>query len=159
METKEIFTQLDDLMPLFRERLAAGRKVKFSPRGTSMLPMLRQGKDTVILSPLPEKLKKYDLPLYQRRDGKYILHRVVEAGQTYTCIGDNQFIFEHGLTHDQMIALVTGFTRCGREYTVEDWRYRLYCRFWHHSRSFRHFCRRAFGWLRRHLALQKREQI
>lgn len=151
METKTFFTQLDNLMPLFRERLAAGQKVKFSPRGISMLPMLRQGIDTVTLSPLPDRLKKYDLPLYQRRDGKYILHRIVEVEDTYTCIGDNQFVYETGLTHDQMIALVTSFTRGEKQYSVTDWRYQIYCRIWHHSRKLRHFCRRAKSWLRRHM--------
>lgn len=151
METREVFTQLDNLMPLFRERLAAGQKVKFSPRGISMLPMLRQGIDTVTLSSLPDKLQKYDLPLYQRSDGKYILHRIVEAGDTYTCIGDNQFVYEYGVTHDQMIAVVSSFTRGKREYSVTDSRYRLYCRFWHHSRKLRHFCRWTLGWLRRHM--------
>jgi len=151
METKEIFTQLDNLMPLIRERLAAGQKVKFSPRGTSMLPMLRQGIDTVTLSPIPERLKKYDLPLYQRADGHYVLHRVVKAGETYTCIGDNQFVYESGLTHRQMIALVSSFTRGAREYSVDDWRYRLYCCFWHNSRGLRHLYRRGRNWIRRHL--------
>lgn len=151
METKEVFMQLEDLMPLFRERLDAGQKVRFSPRGISMLPMLRQGIDTVTLSPLPEKLKKYDLPLYRRPDGHYVLHRVVEAGETYTCVGDNQFVYEPGLTHDQMIAVVCRFSRGNREYSVSDWRYWLYCRIWHHSRPMRHFYRRAKGWLRRHL--------
>ena len=141
---------MDSLMPLMKELLASGKDVSFSPMGISMLPMLRQGIDTVTLSPLPEKLKKYDLPLYQRLDGKYILHRVVEAGDTYTCIGDNQFVYETGLTHDQMIALVTGFSRGDREYSVTDWRYRLYCRLWDHSRPVRHFCHRAKGWLKRH---------
>lgn len=150
METKEIFTKLDNLMPLFREQLAAGQKIKFSPRGISMLPMLRQGMDNVILSPLPEKLRKYDLPLYQRKDGKYILHRVVEVGDTYTCIGDNQFTYEYGLTHDQMIALVTSFTRGAREYNVNHWGYQLYCRLWHYSRPVRLFWRRGLGWIRRH---------
>ena len=151
METREIYTQLDDLMPLLRERLAVGQKVKFSPRGTSMLPMLRQGIDTVTLSPLPEKLKKYDLPLYRRKNGQYVLHRVVKAGETYTCIGDNQFLSEPGLSHDQMIAVVSSFTRGSKSYSVADWRYRLYCRLWHFSRKLRRFCLRVIGWLRRHL--------
>lgn len=138
-------------MPLIRERLDAGGTVRFSPMGISMMPMLRQGIDTVTVSPLPEKLQKYDLPLYQRTDGKYILHRIVEAGDTYTCIGDNQFVYETGLTHDRMIAVVSSFTRSSREYLVTDWRYQLYCRFWHHSRSIRYFCRRAADWLRRHI--------
>lgn len=116
-----------------------------------MLPMLRQGIDSVVLSPLPEKLKKYDLPLYQRDDGKYILHRIVGVGETYTCIGDNQFELEQGVRHDQMIALVTAFYRGEKRYSVSHWRYRLYCRFWHHSRGIRHVWRRGKGWLKRHL--------
>lgn len=143
--------RLEQLMPLIRETLSAGKTVKFSPRGISMLPMLRQGIDSVVLSPMPEKLCKYDLPLYQREDGHYVLHRVVKAGPTYTCIGDNQFEFEPGLRHDQMIAVVTAFTRGDRVIPVTDVRYRLYCRFWHHTRSLRHFWRRAKGWIRRHL--------
>lgn len=149
METKEHSVKLDQLMPLFRERLDAGQKVKFSPRGTSMLPMIRQGVDTVTLAQLPEKLKKYDLPLYQRRDGQYVLHRIVETGKTYTCIGDGQYVSEKGLTHQQMIAVVTGFTRGQKEYSVTDWRYRLYCRVWHYSRPVRGFLDRCLGWLRR----------
>ena len=143
--------RLEDLMPLIREQLAAGKTVRFSPRGTSMLPMLRQGKDQVVLSPLPEKLKKYDLPLYQRKNGQFVLHRIVGVGDTYTCLGDNQFDTEPGLGHDQMIALVTAFTRNGREIPVTAWHYRLYCRLWYHSRSIRRFYRRGINWLRRHL--------
>ena len=138
-------------MPLFREQQEAGRNVRFSPMGISMLPMLRQGIDTVTLSPLPEKLRKYDLPLYRRDNGKYVLHRIVEAEDTYTCIGDNQFEKETGLRHDQMIAVVTSFSRGDREIPVTALSYRLYCRIWHYSRPFRHFIRRGKGWLRRHL--------
>ena len=151
MENRECFTQLDTLMPLFRERLVAGQRVRFSPHGISMLPMLRQGKDSVTLSPVPEVLKKYDLPLYQRADGSYILHRVISVGETYTCMGDNQFVPEPGLKHAQMIAVVTAFTRGDREIRVTDWRYRLYCRFWHGSRPVRYLWRRGKNWIRRHL--------
>ena len=98
-------------MPLIQERLAAGDRVSFYPRGTSMLPMLRQGRDSVELSPLPQKLKKYDLPMYRRDNGQFVLHRVVAVSDSCTCMGDNQFEPEPGLRHDQMIALVTAFTR------------------------------------------------
>lgn len=148
----EYQVRLDDLMPLFREQLDAGKTVKFSPRGISMLPMLRQGIDSVVLSPVPETLKKYDLPLYQRDDGKYILHRIVEVGETYTCIGDNQFDYETGVRHDQIIAVVTAFTRGQQMHSVNEFPYRLYCRVWHHSRSIRHFWRRGIGWLKRKFA-------
>ena len=73
--------RLDDLMPVIRERLEAGETVEFMPRGVSMLPLLRQGRDAVVLSPLPERLRKYDVVLYRRRNGQYVLHRIVECGR------------------------------------------------------------------------------
>ena len=149
MQTVEYQTSMAELMPLFLEQLSAGKTVKFSPRGISMLPMLRQGKDSVVLSPLPERLKKYDLPLYRRDNGQYVLHRIVEAGDTYTCVGDNQFALETGLRHDQMIALVTAFDRGEKSCSVNEWQYKLYCRIWHFSRPVRHFWRRGIGFLRR----------
>ena len=151
MTVTEYEIRLDDLMPLFREQLAAGKSVQFSPKGISMLPMLRQEKDSVVLSPVPSHLKKYDLPLYRRDDGRYVLHRVVGVGQTYTCMGDNQFEEETGLRHDQMIGLVTAFYRGNRRITVTDPIYWIYCRIWQYSRPARHFWRRGIGWLKRHL--------
>ena len=131
--------RLDDLMPLIRESLQDGRSVVFSPRGTSMLPLLRQGIDSVRLAPLSGKLKKYDLPLYQRTGGQYVLHRIVDVGDTYTCIGDNQFQFEHNVRHEQMIAVVSHVIRGKRVISVSSFGYRMYCRYWHHSRSMRRF--------------------
>ena len=142
---------LDDIMPIIREQLAAGERVKFSPRGISMLPMLRPETDSVVLSPLPQTLKKYDLPLYRRQDGSYILHRIIEVGETYTCMGDNQFTKEPGIRKEQMIALVTGFYRNRRFHSVEEPLYRFYCKFWYYSRPLRHFWHRGIGFLRRKL--------
>ncbi len=148
--------KLDAAMPMIRSCLERGQSVTFSPKGISMLPMLRQGRDQVTLSPITGPLKKYDLPLYQRRDGTYVLHRVLKTGETYTCIGDNQFVYEPGLGPDQMIAVVTAFTRDGKPHSVNALSYRLYCRYWHYSRPVRHFLRRVINRIRR-LALGKKE--
>lgn len=142
---------LEELMPLMQERLNAGQRIRFAPRGTSMLPMLRPGRDQVELSPAPERLAKYDLPLYRRDDGTYILHRIAAVGETYSCAGDNQFQTEHGVRRDQIIAVVTSFNRGGREYSVDDAGYQLYCRFWHHTRGVRRFLGRAVRWIRRQI--------
>ena len=133
----QLEVSLEQMMPLFRKQLEQGGRVRFGPKGTSMMPMLRQGTDTVELAPLPEKLKKYDLPLYQRDDGQYVLHRIVKAGDTYTCIGDNQFQLEHGVRPDQMIAVVSAFYRDQTRWEVTAWQYWLYCRYWHYSRPIR----------------------
>ena len=129
--------RLEQLMPLIRERLEAGHSARFTPQGTSMRPTILGGRDQVILSPLPEKLKTYDLPLYQRDNGQYVLHRIVKVGETYTCIGDNQFLYEPGVRHDQMIALASGFVRKGKTYSTSGTGYKIYCRLWHWSRPLR----------------------
>lgn len=144
-----IETHLETVITLICESLANGQSVCFSPMGISMLPMLRQGIDSVVLSPIPGKLKKYDLPLYQRENGKYVLHRVIRAGETYTLMGDNQFQEEPGIRQEQLLALVTGFYRGENYHSVNEPAYRLYCRLWHYSRPLRRFWCRGVNFLRR----------
>lgn len=152
----EIIVTLEAMMPLIRERLAAGQSVRIYPRGTSMLPMLVEGRDSVVLSPLPPKLKKYDLPLYRRTNGQFVLHRVVGVGETYTCLGDNQFALESGLTHDQMIAVVSSFTRKGRERSVTDLSYRVYRSLWFRSRHARRLWRSGLARVKKVVSLLRR---
>ena len=124
---------LDDLMPLIRERIEANQPVRIYPYGKSMLPMLREGRDSVVLSKV-QKIKKYDVILYQRENGHYILHRVVKVGDTYTCVGDNQFTLERGVPKDRIIAVCTSFTRKGKTCFPDSMRWRAYAVFWHYSR-------------------------
>ena len=126
-----------------QERLAAGESVQFTPRGTSMRPTILGGRDQVVLSPLPEKLKKYDLPFYRRDDGHFVLHRIVKVGKTYTCIGDNQFQYETGLRQDQMLAIATGFYRKGKFYDTSALGYKVYVRLWCWSRPVRYVINRC----------------
>ena len=140
---------MDRLFPLIEEKLAAGHSIHFSPGGISMLPTLREGKDTVVLSPLPNRLKKYDMVLYRRDNGQYVLHRIIKAGETYTCIGDNQFSLEEGLRKEQIIAIVTSFFRADRPIRVNNPIYQLYCRLWHYSRPLRRVVSGGINRLRR----------
>jgi len=123
-------------MPMIRQRLAEGGSVRIGPRGTSMLPLIRQGIDTVELSALPTRLKKYDLPLYRVGD-QYVLHRIVKVGKTYTCVGDNRLKLEKGLTQGQMIAVVTAVYRGEKRIDVSNFSYQCYCRLRYWSRPLR----------------------
>ena len=140
----------EELMPLIEERLAAGQTVRYLPfRGVSMLPMLRQGKDAVELSPLPQKLKKYDLPVYRYPSGKYVMHRVVAVREDhYLCLGDNTYEYET-IRHDQMIALVSAFRRGEKRISIESIPYRVYCRVWVFLYPLRKLAKRAKNFLRR----------
>lgn len=127
-----------DIMPQMQELLKEGKHISFPPRGTSMLPMLRQGIDTVELTAAPEKLKKYDIPFYLRDDGQYVLHRIVKVGDAYTCVGDNQFLLEYPVRHDQILAVACAFTRNGKRIPVTALFYRIYCILWCGSRPVRY---------------------
>ena len=95
-----------------------------------MLPMLRQGKDSVELSPLPEKLKKYDLPVYQYPSGKVVMHRIVDVKDDYyICLGDNLVKLET-IYPEQLIGLVTAFKRGERRIEVNAISYRIYSHIW-----------------------------
>lgn len=140
----------DELLPLIRERLEAGHKVRYLPFcGVSMLPLLRQGVDAVEIGPLPEKLKKYDLPVYRGRTGKYIMHRVVAVKDDhYVCLGDNTYIYEH-ICPEQMLGIVTTIQRGGKLIPVQSRTYRLYCRIWCAVYPLRKALHSVKLWLRR----------
>ncbi len=121
-----------DLYPVMKEILDHGGSFKLTVTGSSMFPFILGGRDQVTLSPLPDKLRKNDLPLYRRRDGAFVLHRIVrcEKDGTYTCCGDHQWILEPGLHREQMIAIATAYVRKGRELTNRNLWYRVYRRIW-----------------------------
>lgn len=121
--------RLADMWPFMKEQLDLGKTVRFAPRGTSMLPMLRQGIDTVVLKQAPDRLKKYDLPLYMRENGQFVLHRVVEVRkESYTMCGDNQCMREFCVKPENILAIAVGFYR-GEEYvSCDDPNYIKYCK-------------------------------
>ena len=83
--------------------------------GNSMSPFLVHGRDTVYLTPPPNRLKKGDMILYHRDSGSYVLHRICAAeGDTFCLIGDGQQEKEYGIRRDQVIALVTAVHRKGK---------------------------------------------
>lgn len=83
-----------------------------NPVGTSMLPLIRQDIDTVLLSKITTPLKKYDVVLFDRPDGKHVLHRIVKVRKnSFDICGDNQVRVEHGVTRDMIIARMEGVYR------------------------------------------------
>lgn len=81
-------------------------------KGTSMRPFLRNA-DFAYLIPLPRKLKRGDMVLYQRRNDQYVLHRIYKVlkNGNYLLLGDSQLEPEP-VEHSQLRAKVA-FVRCG----------------------------------------------
>ncbi len=138
---------LTELYPVMKEVLASGGEFSFIPGGDSMLPMLRNGLDLVSVVSPPPRLKKYDLPLYRREDGSFVLHRVIKLlPDGYTVRGDSQTLREH-VSPSQIVAVVSSFKRGEKTYTVKSFFYRLYCVLWVNlylpRRFILHFIRKA----------------
>ena len=137
----------------FEEYLAEHGSLTYSNVGTSMLPLLRQGRDLFTLEQKgPGRCRVGDVVLYRRPPDRYVLHRVVEVRpDDYVILGDNCLNREVGITDGDIVGVMTAFVRNGREHRVTDPGYRLYSSLWMRTEGLRVFLKRGRGWLRRHL--------
>ena len=99
--------------------------------GVSMWPMLRNRRDRVIIRPVESgRLSRYDLPLYQRPDGKFVLHRIIGVKEDHYVIrGDNTYVKEH-VPDAWIVGVMSEFYRGKRHITAESRRYRAYAAVW-----------------------------
>ncbi|MEG1432157.1 S24/S26 family peptidase [Eubacterium sp.] len=145
MRTKRI--QLAEMLPYMVEKLDAQGQVIFTVAGRSMMPTLRDRQDRACIVGAPDCLSKYDMPLYIRDSGQYVLHRVVKISidGTYVLRGDHQYFSEPGIRQDQIIGVVKGFWRGDHYISCQNPWYRLYCRIWWLFYPLRYVVLRARG--------------
>lgn len=145
---------MEELIKVIRLQLETAGQANLTVTGCSMLPMLRQYRDSVILTPVREQLKPGDIALYRREDGRYVLHRVIAVmPEGYCFCGDNQAEKEF-VPDSQLIALVVAYSRDGKKHTLESLRYRFYRWCWvrlFFMRKYYIALRRRLGCLRRRL--------
>ena len=135
---------INEMVPILKEQIEIGGKVSFTPKGISMLPLFRNNMDTVTLIKPKFPLKKYSIAFYQRENGQYVLHRVVKCEEQYYVMrGDNQYINEKCIKEEQIIAVVSEFTRKGKHYKITDKSYRVYCVLWTNTIWFRKCYKKA----------------
>lgn len=115
----------------FEEQLEKNGKLIYTNRGDSMMPLIKQGRDLLIIEPVHGRLKKYDVPLYKRDSGQYVLHRILEVRKNdYVICGDNRWLKEYGIRDRHIIGILTAVVRNGREISVNDRNYKLYVHLW-----------------------------
>lgn len=143
---------MEQIAQLMEEVFAQGGAFRFRPTGRSMLPMLRERRDTVLLcSPAERPPQKYDVVLYRRSNGQFWLHRIVgrEGGGGFSLCGDNQFRVERGVRPEQIAGVLIKFTRGEREIAVDSPLYRGYAAVWTACRPVRGAVMRGLHWARR----------
>lgn len=150
-EPKREPVDVSQLCELMDAVFAQGGVFRFAPTGGSMRPMLREKRDTVVLAPVREGVRKYDVILYRRADGQFVLHRVIrveKSGELVLC-GDAQVALERGIRPEQVRGVLVSFSREGREVSAKCVRYRVYAVLWVASRPARRVVRRVKRMFRR----------
>lgn len=106
---------LIDLLPTINETLNKGETFSFMPNGISMLPTIVGGRDPVTIKKPDSKLKKYDIILYRRKSGQFVLHRIVGVeDNSYILCGDNEARKEKNIPHECVIGVVTKYIQNGK---------------------------------------------
>ena len=136
----------------FEEEIERSGKIIYTNVGDSMMPLIKQGRDVLVISKPNGRLKRYDVPLYKRDSGQYVLHRILEVRENdYVICGDNRWKKEYGITDRHIIGVLTGMIRDGREIPVTDRKYRLYVHLWCDFFPVRAWMIRARQFLKRRL--------
>lgn len=136
-----------DIYENFEKALAETGEYVVQVRGESMYPMLRYRRDPVLIHPVEDELKRYDVAVYNRGDS-YVIHRILEVRpDCYVFRGDN-CTGKEIIPKSLVVGVVVGFwriprrsiTACrsdapgcsvsGRFVSVENRCYRIYSRVW-----------------------------
>lgn len=146
----------------FEDILRTQGKLVYTNTGTSMMPLLRQHRDLLIIAPPPSgRLRLWDIPLYKRDNGQYIMHRVLWVRKDdYVLCGDNRWTLEKGIADRHIVGVLEAVNRDGKviplrkgtEYGRVPLLYRIYVFLWcvffpiramflYLKAIFQHFCK------------------
>ena len=133
--------KVEEMYPLISEIISSGGSFRLFPKGISMLPTIKEGEDSVELA-APKKLKRYDIVLYKRPSGQYVIHRIIKIkNDEVSLCGDNQVCLENNVDVNSVLAKVVGIYKGERLYKSTDFCYKIYSFFWANTRIIRRIYR------------------
>ena len=120
----------------FENELNRNGRLVYTNVGVSMLPLIREGRDILIIEKRDiSAVKKYDTVLF-RRDyingrGRYVLHRVLKIlpDGRYYIAGDNCTSGER-VNAENILGVLTAINRDGEQVDFSALKYRMYVAFW-----------------------------
>ncbi len=117
----------------FEEYLNKYHTFTYKNVGVSMLPLLKQGRDSFTVREVKagQSCNRWDVVLYRRNDGQYVLHRIIRVHEeSYDILGDNCIGIEYRISKDRVIGVMTDYTHRGRMHSTSDFAYRIYLNLW-----------------------------
>ncbi|MBQ4572281.1 MAG: S24/S26 family peptidase [Clostridia bacterium] len=127
-------TQLpaSDFFGAVENMLSDGYDVEFTVTGNSMWPVLRHGRDRVIISSYGDKkIQPGDTVLYCPIREKYLLHRImfVKNGN-FRAAGDNNCFYDGNFSTDCIVGRVTTYIRKEKKYSADSFAMRTWSFCW-----------------------------
>ncbi len=112
----------------FEEILEHDGVLMYRTKGISMLPLLREDRDLMIVESIHEKaLRITDVVLFKRKNGDYVLHRLMwERKGKYIIIGDNLWDAERWISRSQILGVMTAVVRDGKRMEMNSLKMRCY---------------------------------
>lgn len=103
-------------MPVLQELLSQGKDVPLTITGNSMSPFLVHQRDEILISVPDGEWKKGDMAFFKRKDGHYVMHRIVKVTSEGQCffVGDAQRMIEGPIDSEQIFGKIILVKRKGR---------------------------------------------
>lgn len=115
----------------FEDEIRQNGYLVYTNVGVSMMPLLRQNRDLMVIEHKEGRCAKYDAVLYKRKNGQYVLHRILKVREKdYVICGDNCWRREYGITDEQILGVLTAVVRDGKNMPVTDRKYQKYVHLW-----------------------------
>ncbi|MDR2823993.1 MAG: S24/S26 family peptidase [Prevotellaceae bacterium] len=120
--------------------LATGENVSITVKGRSMTPLLRNGRDAVVLSPANVRaLKVGQIVLFRHRE-RHLLHRIVKIdGENLVIQGDGTRNTEDAMRSDVVGVVVTIIRKNGGKIILPNGWESFYFRIWQILKPFRRY--------------------
>ena len=113
MQTKTVPNA--ELIPAIGKLIEEGQEVIFKPKGMSMLPFIRGGRDSVLLRKADE-LKVGDIALAEISEERYVLHRIeMIEGETIVLMGDGNLVGREKCRREDVMAIAVKIIKGSRE--------------------------------------------
>lgn len=133
---------------VFENQLDTYGSFAYKIKGVSMLPLLRQDRDIVVIVRKKDRLHPMDVAFY-KRNKDYVLHRVIKLTEDgYLIRGDNTYVLED-VKEERVLGVMKSFVRNGKQVDCSDYGYRLYSWAWNQIFPVRHLALKARRKLRR----------
>ncbi len=129
--------------------LSCGAVFPLVVTGSSMMPFLRSGRDTVLLHKT-DRFYRGQIVLFRRKSGAFVLHRIRRICPDGRLLmnGDAQKWCEY-IQRDQVLAEVISVSRNQRDLNPNSMLSRVLRALWYPTRVFRPFLWRMYGLFRK----------